>query len=320
VRDPQEVKARVAARARDPSGSPFQRARSREKRLKLFLFGKTGVGKTTRALQFPSPVVIDMEGGTDLYGDAFEFDVMHATTADEVTAAVEWLLTNEHGYKTLIIDPITIYWDALQKKWSDIFLKRNKGSRGYRFEFYDLQAKDWMTIKAEFKNLARKLIALDMNVVVTAREKIQYADTGFMKAVGVTFDCEKGLPYLFDTIVHLYRDDKGRFLGRCLKDRSNKLPSGEFEVSYDLFETHFGKESLAREARAIPLATDEQKASIQQFIDEFGMTPDQASARLAAYGADTLDQLTEENAQVVLNKFEAALNAKEEDATSSSEE
>ena len=95
--------------------------------------------------------------------------------------AVQWLLTNAHSYRTLIIDPITIYWDALQKKWSDIFLKRNKGSKGYRFEFYDLQPRDWMTIKAEFKELIRKLIALDMNVIVTARQKVQYAKDSALK-------------------------------------------------------------------------------------------------------------------------------------------
>ena len=125
--------------------SPFQRAGSRNNRLKLFLWGDSGVGKTTLALQFCNPVVIDLEAGTELYGEAFTFDVLHATTADEVMEAVDWLLKNRHDYRTLVIDPITIYWDALQKKWSDIFLRRNKGSKGYRHEFYDLQPKDWMS-------------------------------------------------------------------------------------------------------------------------------------------------------------------------------
>ena len=98
-----------------------------------------------------------------------------------------------------------------------------------------------MTIKAEFREFIRKLISLDMNVIVTARQKIQYADSGFMRAIGETFDGEKSLPYLFDTIVRLFRDDKGRFLGQCLKDRSNCLPSSEFEVSYAVFAKLFGR-------------------------------------------------------------------------------
>ena len=149
--------------------SPFQRAVTLDKRLKLFLWGDSGVGKTTLSLQFPNPVVIDLEGGTDLYGESFEFDVQRASTVDHVRDGVNWLHTHPHSYRTLVIDPITIYWDALQRKWSEIFLKRNKKSKGYRFDFYDFQPRDWMTIKAEFKEIIRRLIALDMNVIVTAR-------------------------------------------------------------------------------------------------------------------------------------------------------
>ena len=43
----------------EPGRSPFQKARSLPKRLKLFLWGDSGVGKTTLALQFPSPVAKD---------------------------------------------------------------------------------------------------------------------------------------------------------------------------------------------------------------------------------------------------------------------
>jgi hypothetical protein len=291
-------------------GSPFQKARSLEKRVKLFLWGDSGVGKTTLSLQFPKPVVIDLEGGADLYGEAFDFDVLRASTADEVMEAVQWLLTHPHAYRTLVIDPITVYWDALQKKWSDVFLRRNKGSKGYKFEFYDLQPRDWMTVKAEFKDLIRKLIALDMNVIVTARQKVQYADGAFMKAIGETFDGEKSLPYLFDTIVRLYRDEKGQFLGECLKDRSNKLPAGAFEVSYARFEELFGKKALARKARPTAFATDDQKRQIRDYIARFGLSPEQVTKRLAAYDADSLDELTEENARVIIGKFESALAAK----------
>lgn len=289
------------------SESPFQKAKTLEKRLKLFLWGDSGVGKTTLSLQFPKPVVIDLEGGADLYGESFAFDVLKASTADEVMGAVQWLLTSPHSYRTLVIDPITVYWDALQKKWSDIFLRRNKGSKGHKFEFYDLQPRDWMTVKAEFKDFIRKLIALDMNVIVTARQKVQYADGQFMRSIGETFDGEKSLPYLFDTIVRLYRDEKGRFLGECLKDRSNKLPTGEFEVSYESLVNHLGKKALEKKSKPLAFATEEQKRKIAEHLSRFNATPEQVAQRLAAYGAESLDDLTEENARVILGKFESAL-------------
>jgi len=106
-----------------------------------------------------------------------------------------------------------------------------------------------MTVKAEFKEFIRKLIALDMNVIVTAREKTKYKEGSFMVAMGETFDGEKSLPYMFDTIVRMYVDDKGRHMGTCLKDRSNKLPKEEFECSYENFEQFFGKQSSSAETR-----------------------------------------------------------------------
>jgi GTPase SAR1 family protein len=41
--------------------SPFQQAAATERRLKLFLWGDSGVGKKTLALRFPQPAVIDLE-------------------------------------------------------------------------------------------------------------------------------------------------------------------------------------------------------------------------------------------------------------------
>ena len=37
------------------------------------------------------------------------------------------------------------------------------------------------------------------------------------------------------------------------------------------------------------------------------MTPEQVARRLAAYGADSLDELAEQNARLILTKFESAL-------------
>jgi len=280
-------------------------------RLKLLLWGESGVGKTMLAVQFPKPVVIDLEGGTNLYGDVFEFAVRHANTADEVMAAVRWLHENDHDYRTLVIDPMTVYWDALQKKWSTIFLRRNKQTRANKHEFYDLQPKDWMTIKAELKELIRLLSALDMNLILTARQKNLYADGAFMRVTGKTFDCEKSLPYLVDTTVRLYRDEKGRYMGECLKDRSNRLPGGPFECSYELFDDRFGKEVLERKAEPTLLACSDQKQQILLLAKQTGWTKADVVGRLPAYGAENMDELTAENAAVIIRNLKSALEERE---------
>ena len=153
-----------------------------------------------------------------------------------------------------------------------------------------------------------------MNVVVIAREKTKYKQGSFMVAIGETFDGEKSLPYLFDTIVRLYQDEQGRHMGRCLKDRSNKLPRTDFECSYQVFENLFGKENLSRQAQPIECANVEQKQKIRDYIQQFGMTPEQVARRLAAYDADSLDTLTKQNADVIISKFEQALAAQNSQA------
>lgn len=287
----------------------FKKALKTRRRLKLFIYGPSGAGKTRLALRFPGVAVMDLEDGTAHYGDDFEFYVLKVTTADELMQAVDWLLTHPHPFCTLVIDPITIYWESLQSKWGRIFLQRNKGGKGHRGDFYELQPRDWVTLKAEFKELLRKLIALDMNVIVTARQKAQYSDSGFMHVIGETFDCEKSLPYLFDTILHLYRDDTGHFMAENIKDRTNKLPCGKFEVSYDLIEKCLGAETLTREAMPLHLATPEQIERIRHFVTVSGMKPEKLRERLAAYGAARIEDLTAENAQLILEKLTAAAAA-----------
>ena len=294
--------------AKPQNGSPFVPAKRVNKRLKLFLWGESGVGKTTLSLQFPGVAMIDAEDGAELYGDDFEFSILAATSPDEIMAAVDWLLKNKHGYRTLVIDPVTVYWEALQKKWSEIFLRRNRGSKGYKFEFYDMQPKDWGTVKSEFKEFIRKLIALDMNVIVTAREKTKYSSSEFMQTIGETFDGERTLPYLFDTIVRLYRDGS-KFMGKALKDRSNKLPK-EFECSYGVFHECFGA-VLHREAEPVAVATKSQLSRLRGLIKKFEIDKEALASRLEAYDAETIEDLTKENAQIIIDKLQAALAAKE---------
>ncbi len=213
--------------------SPFVHAKVARRRAKLLLWGEAGSGKTTLALEFPKPALIDLEGGADLYGGGSAFDVMRASTADEVAETIRWLHRRAHSYETLILDPVTVYWEALQRKWSDIFLRRNTNSRGHRHEFYDFQPKDWLTLKSEFKAVIRGLLALDMHVVLIAREKVQYADDGLMRPIGTTFDCERSIAFVVDAILRLRRERDGKYVAETIKDRSGALPPGEFEPSIE---------------------------------------------------------------------------------------
>src|ERR1044071_6531533 len=89
------------------------------KRLKLFMFGPAGVGKTTAAIQFPKSYIIDCERGAENYDKLITDSgsvVFQSNDINEVVAEVKSLLTEKHDFRTLVIDPITpIYNDLLEK-------------------------------------------------------------------------------------------------------------------------------------------------------------------------------------------------------------
>lgn len=70
---------------------------------RLALYGPEGVGKTSLAAGFPEPVFIDTEGGTS-HLDVARFSRPRAWA--ELVAAINHLLTADHGHKTLVVDSI----------------------------------------------------------------------------------------------------------------------------------------------------------------------------------------------------------------------
>jgi hypothetical protein len=310
--------------------SPFTKASKTNRRLKLFLWGPPGTKKTILSLQFPKVVSVDMEKGSVLYGDNYDFDVIRTTDFEKARKSVKWLSENNHNYCTLVIDPITVYWEGLQKKWSDIFLKRRPGGKaGHKYEFYDFQAGDWGSIKSEFKAFIRDILELDMNVIVTAQQKEKYKGGGgsdYMKVIGETFDGEKKLPYMFDTIVRTYRDEKNIFMGECLKDRNHKLPEYKsFKLEYNVFSELFGN-NLSRPAtikeKLDPAKLATIKATLNFMKEKGGLTDSQINIGLKDFEVDleSLENLNKEQADSLIYRIEPAalkikqkLEAKKED-------
>lgn len=193
--------------------NPFRVAKREERRMKIFLWGEFGTGKTTQALKFPSVACIDLERGSALYGDRFQFHRVESNNLDDLRGIVTFLKSGNHQYQTLLIDPITIVWELFQHQYKEF------------------NPQIWNAIKKQYKNFMNALVDLDLHVIATARQKTKYKPGNFMQYDGETFDSDKSSVYLFDTVIQLYRDEQDRFFGFCSKDRSGRLPSGRFEVS-----------------------------------------------------------------------------------------
>ena len=86
------------------------------KKPKVIIFGPPGVGKTWTSLEFPGVFYADTEGGADLdhyraklraSGGAYYGPDQGSLDFDTMIGQVEALATENHQYKTLVIDTIS---------------------------------------------------------------------------------------------------------------------------------------------------------------------------------------------------------------------
>lgn len=223
--------------------SLFKKAEAKADRLKMYVYGKAGTGKTTTALHFPNPAVIDAEQGTIHYGDKFDFFRLETNDPKEVMTAIDELLKDPGDFKTLVIDPMTVIYDQIIQN-REQHMKMKTGNL-----HYEIQPLDYKSIKTDLKLMMNKLLSLDMNIIVTARSKPLYAKGGkFMEEVGQQPDGHRDLPFMFDVVLELYEKD-GKRMARVEKDRTNTLPH-DFEFTYDQFVKHVGLDTLERDSKA----------------------------------------------------------------------
>lgn len=230
-----------------------------EKRLKALFYGSAGVGKTIAAIQFPKPYLIDTEKGAenDQYTKLIKKSggvVFQTADFNELMTEVKALLTENHEYKTLIIDPLTTVYDDLLDKSA----KRN----GTEFGRHYAEANKQM------KHLVNLLLRLDMNVIITSHSKTEYSISGKeMTAIGQTFDCYKKLDYLFDLVFQIQKRGKDR-VGIVKKSRIESFQDMDaFDFSYDEIAKRYGKEILERDAVAQDLADVAQVKEIVRLIE-----------------------------------------------------
>ena len=223
------------------------------KRLKLFMFGPAGVGKTTAAIQFPNSYIIDAERGTENYDKlitASGSSVFQTTDVNEVLQEVKALLTEKHDYRTLVIDPITpIFNDLLDKCETQV---------GADF------GRHYGAANKTMKRLANLIMNLDMNVIVTAHAKAEYGEN--LRKLGYTFDGWKQLDYWFDLVVELGKRGKRR-MARVAKTRIETFPDEDvFEWSYDAIKKRYDASILEREAQQVALASPEQVKELKELL------------------------------------------------------
>lgn len=273
-----------------------------EKRLKLLVYGPAGVGKTTAAIQFPNAYVIDTEKGTDFYSKSINkanSAVLKTNDPDEIADQLHALLTEKHQYKTLIIDPITQVYNAVQEKWTRKFEHHEDKEKSKAL--LDFGPRYWGRVKSEFKAIQRLMMRLDMNVIITSHQKDIYG-MGMTK-IGVGPDTMKGDEYIFDLVFELKRVGEKR-MATTIKERAEigqpRFPA-EFEWNYANFCQYYGAEVMEREAKPVAMATDAQVAEIIHLLDVVKVDDDTVQKWFTKEGVDEWGEMTGDKIQAAID-------------------
>lgn len=268
-----------------------------EKRLKAFFYGGAGVGKTTAAIQFPAPYLIDSERGAenDQYVNVLSKKggaIFQTSDFNDLINEVRILLIEKHPYKTLIIDPLTnIYKDLI-----------DKAELKYGSDF----GRHYVKANKMMDQLLNLLIRLDMNVIITSHQKNEYGNN--MAVLGQTFDCYKKLDYLFDLVFEIQKRGKDR-VAVIKKSRIESFPDGEcFPFSYNEIASRYGKEVLEKDAISEKAATEEQVEELRFLIELYHEPEEVIQKWLDKADATKFEQMTYEVVEKLINHMKSKSN------------
>lgn len=230
--------------------NPFAPAKPVAKKLKVLLFGASGSGKSLAALSWPRPAVVDAEGGTELYRGrkGFDFTVFDTKNVLELEQAIQFIREdNSANIDTLIIDPISVFYDVLKEATAKTAKNNELGFR------------EWAKINNRMKSVYNSLTNLPVHVVVIARESTEYETVnGELRKVGQKADSDKSLSYIFDFVIRMNPDHSGTVVksrGLDTLGQSQKLPKVSWEAFKPIAEQYAQGEQRSH-------ADDEKEAEL----------------------------------------------------------
>lgn len=260
-----------------------------KKRLKAFVYGAPGTGKTMFCLQWPAPYVIDCERGAEntQYIKALEESggvLFQTTDFNDIVSEVRALLSEKHSYKTLIIDPLTIIYSNLVESCVEK-LKRN-GKDGTELGRHYAEA------NKQIRRLLSLILKLDMNVIITSHAKEKYGHN--MAIIGQTYDCYKKIDYLFDIAIEVNKIGKDR-KGIIQKTRISEFKEDEvINFSYKDFADRYGRDIIEKEVSPVTLASSEKIDELNSLIRVLKLSDDSVRKWLERAAVEAIEDMPQD--------------------------
>jgi len=187
-------------------------------RLKMLVYGDSGVGKTTFAIQFPKAVLIDTEGGAKhaQYVDQLNrvgSKVINTMDVREIINYIQFLMTSQHSYQTIIIDSLSDVWDTIldecTNKYGTVFGANTVAASKY------------------FKKLLQCLATVDMNVILTCAPKNEWGRDG--EVINVIPDCWRKIGFKVDLMMRMILAKKADVFSEfiIMKSRLNQFETNK---------------------------------------------------------------------------------------------
>ena len=131
---------------------------------RVVIYGTEGIGKSTLASQFPSPLILDTEEGTHHLHVASH----QVTSWDDLKAAVAEIGGRAGEFRTVVID---------SADWAERLLVEHVCGEARKKSIEDFgYGKGWVVVAEQFGRFLSQcdaLIAAGMNVVFVAHSKVQ---------------------------------------------------------------------------------------------------------------------------------------------------
>lgn len=276
---------------------------------KILIYGPSGVGKTTFALDFPNVYYIDVEGGAtqpeyrkklqDANGLYLGPDD-GAASFDVVMDQIKGLATEEHDRKTVVIDSVTkLFANEIAReaeRLSEAGKKNEFGADRKPATNYMKQLVSWTT-------------RMDMNVIMIAGEVGEWGmDKGERVQIGQTFDCWPRLEYELDLAFQVYKVGQSRY-GRVRKSRIAAFTqANSFEWTYDSFIGLYGREAVESEVAPLALITQEQSDELYRLLSIVKLDEGVTDKWLSAANVSSWEEMDTEKAAKVIANLNSRLN------------
>lgn len=266
---------------------------------KFMISGKSGVGKTMFALDFPSPYFIDVEGGAtrkqyveklSKSGGAYFGKDEGSQDYQSVINEIKALMTTKHDYKTLVIDSFS--------KLYNIAASIAEEKIGNEF------SRDKKEANRPTRQLIKALDELDMTVILICHAKDKWVKGGKdgKETVneGTTFDGYDKMEFELDLWIEIVKVGKNRNMV-VKKSRISTFIEGDFyNLDYSIFAEKYGKDIIEKKSEPIKLATREQVLELNNLMDSVRVDESEKAIWFKKAGVDTFEEMKSDNVDKII--------------------